>query len=315
MVRPEKPAVTVQPMLLACPNCATTYEVKADLIGKSGRSLRCARCFNVWHATRSQELVIAAPAFGAIGTQPEPQSEPAAVTNSLASVVLENAAAEPFTAVPDQSFDQTALNAPPAENSIPAVVAPPLSPAAQTLTAGPGAAPLPPEGEDIESFARRQTEFMAKRSRAFRNQFGPPAIIVALALIITGLVTWRTNIVRMAPQMASLYGAIGLPVNLRGLVFGDVRITKEARDGVPVLLVEGTIKSTSNQLVDVPRLRFGLRNQAGLEIYSWSAMPERSILAPGEAQAFRSRLASPPSEGHDVVVRFFTRGDATEGAH
>jgi hypothetical protein len=118
----------------------------------------------------------------------------------------------------------------------------------------------------------------------------------------------------MAPQMASLYGAIGLPVNLRELVFGDVRITKEARDGVPVLLVEGSIKSTSKNPVDVPRLRFGLRNEAGLEIYSWTALPEHSILAPGETQTFRSRLASPPSEGHDVVVRFFNRHDATEGA-
>ncbi len=301
-------------MLLACPNCATTYEVKADLIGESGRSLRCARCFNVWHATRSQELIIAAQATGTAATRSEPQSEPAATTNSPASPTPENVAAGPSAASPEQASGQPASDAPPAENAIPDIAAPPLSPAAQILTTSTGTAPLPPEGEDIESFARRLTESKANRVRALRAQFGPPAIILTLALLITALVAWRTNIVRMAPQMASLYGAIGLPVNLRGLVFGDVRITREARDGVPVLLVEGTIKSTSNQPVDVPRLRFGLRNQTGLEIYSWSAAPERSILEPGETQNFRSRLASPPSEGHDVVVRFFNRRDATEGA-
>lgn len=309
MVEPEKPAVTVHRMLLACPNCATTYEVKADLIGESGRSLRCARCFNVWHATRSQELVIAAQVPGAANTQ----SEPAAAANSPAPPAPQQDASATFVAALEQATEQVSP-IPRAENSIPDITAPPLSPAAQNLMASPGTAPLPPEGEDIESFARRLTESKANRARALRAQLGPPAIIVTLALIITALVAWRASIVRMAPQMASLYGAIGLPVNLRELVFGDVRITKEARDGVPVLLVEGTIKSTSKYPVDVPRLRFGLRNQAGLEIYSWSAMPERAILAPGEMQTFRSRLASPPSEGHDVVVRFFNRRDAMEGA-
>jgi predicted Zn finger-like uncharacterized protein len=310
MVEPEKPAVTVHRMLLACPNCATTYEVKADLIGESGRSLRCARCFNVWHATRSQELVIAAQVPDAATTQ----SAPTAAANSPAPPAPEKVSAAPSAAAPAQAFDQPASDVPPVDNAIPDIAAPPLSPTTQNLMASPGTAPLPPEGEDIESFARRLTESKANRARALRAQLGPPAIIVTLALIITALVAWRTNIVRMAPQMASLYGAIGLPVNLRELVFGDVRITKEARDGVPVLLVEGTIKSTSQHPVDVPRLRFGLRNEAGLEIYSWSAMPERAILAPGETQTFRSRLASPPSEGHDVVVRFFNRRDAIEGA-
>lgn len=295
-------------MLLACPNCGTTYEVKADLIGESGRSLRCARCFNVWHATRSQELIMAAQAAETTATP----SETAAASNWPAPPAPGQDSAATFVAALEQAAEQVAPSS--AEHSIPDVTAPPLSPAAQNLTPSPGIAALPPEGEDIESFARRLSETKAGRLRALRAQLGPPAIIVTLALVIAALVTWRTNIVRMAPQMASLYGAIGLPVNLRELVFGDVKITKEARDGVPVLLVEGTIKSTSKHPVDVPRLRFGLRNEAGLEIYSWSAMPERSILEPGEIQSFRSRLASPPSEGHDVVVRFFNRRDAIEGA-
>ena len=301
-------------MLLACPNCATTYEVKAELIGESGRPLRCARCHDVWHATRSQELVLAAQPVGARPAESKSQSEPTAAEKPPEPPAPENSTAAPSAAAPEQTPDQAAVDAMLAQYSMPSVNAPPLAPATANLSPSPGTAPLPPEGEDIESFARRQANIKASRSRALRAQFGPPAIILSLALIITALVAWRTNIVRLAPQMASLYGAIGLPVNLRELVFGDVRITKEARDGVPVLLVEGIIKSTSKHPVDVPRLRFGLRNQAGLEIYSWTAMPEHSSLTPGETQSFRSRLASPPSEGHDVVVRFFNRRDATEGA-
>jgi hypothetical protein len=40
----------------------------------------------------------------------------------------------------------------------------------------------------------------------------------------------------------------------------------------------------------------------------------RSILAPGETAAFRTRLASPPAEGRDVIVRFFNRRDLLAGA-
>jgi len=35
---------------------------------------------------------------------------------------------------------------------------------------------------------------------------------------------------------------------------------------------------------------------------------------PGEALPFRSRLASPPRESHQVLVRFFNRRDLVVGA-
>jgi predicted Zn finger-like uncharacterized protein len=303
-------------MFLACPNCAITYEVNAAVIGDGGRSLRCARCQVVWYATRAQELVVAVqPVEAVVSAEPETRTADSAPVAS-APFVPENVASDPPAASPEPALSEHALpeQTIAAENSAPFIDAPPIVPAAPEPPPEPGTKQPVSRGEDIETFARRRAESAAARSRRLRAQFGPPAVILILALIITALVAWRTNIVRMAPQMASLYGSIGLPVNLRELVFGSVRTAKEARDGVPVLLVEGSIKSTSKHAVEVPRLRFALRNQAGQEIYSWTAMPEHSILAPGATLPFRSRLASPPSEGHDVVVRFFTRRDAIEGA-
>jgi len=60
----------------------------------------------------------------------------------------------------------------------------------------------------------------------------------------------------------------------------------------------------------VPRLRFAARNVSGQEIYTWTMLPSRSILGPGEKLDFRSRLASPPAEASDVMVRFFNAQDA-----
>jgi hypothetical protein len=135
-------------------------------------------------------------------------------------------------------------------------------------------------------------------------------MLIALDL---GLIGWRTDIVRWAPQTAPLYAAIGLPVNVRGLIFRDVTVETQSHEGVAMLVVHGTIASTAARTVEVPRLRFAARNASATEIYKWTALPDRALLAPGETLAFQSRLASPPPETHDVLVRFFTRRDLAAG--
>src|SRR5258706_1055268 len=105
-----------------------------------------------------------------------------------------------------------------------------------------------------------------------------------------------------------------MPVNLRGLSFENVETAKDVHDGVPVLVVEGTIVASGGKPVDVPRLHFAVRNDKGQEIYAWTAAPARRLLGAGDVQTFRSRLASPPAESHDVVVRFVNRRDVTAGA-
>ena len=80
------------------------------------------------------------------------------------------------------------------------------------------------------------------------------------------------------------------------------------------MLVEGTIVSIGAKPVEVPRLRFAARNASGQEIYTWTALPSRSILGPGESLKFSSRLVSPPPEASDVIVRFFNSQDAAAGA-
>jgi hypothetical protein len=140
------------------------------------------------------------------------------------------------------------------------------------------------------------------------------AIAVLLAANIA-LLGWRTDVVRLMPQTASLFAAIGLPVNLRGVAFSDVAISTETSEGVPVLLVKGRITNIARQPREVPRLRFAMRNAAGHEVYAWTSLPAKTTLAAGESEPFETRLASPPAEGQAVIVRFFTRSDIAGGAH
>jgi hypothetical protein len=139
--------------------------------------------------------------------------------------------------------------------------------------------------------------------------------ILALLIIDGILIGWRDTVVRVMPQTASFYSLLGLSVNLRGLAFDGIATNTEQHDGVPILVVEGNIVNDSGKIVEVPRLKFAVRNTANQEIYSWTAVPPRTTLPPGEAVAFRSRLASPPPEGQDVLVRFVTRRDIVGGTH
>ena len=61
----------------------------------------------------------------------------------------------------------------------------------------------------------------------------------AMGALVLALVIWRVDVVRLLPQTAAFYQMAGLEVNLRGLVFKDVKITNETVEGKPALVIEG----------------------------------------------------------------------------
>jgi hypothetical protein len=268
------------------------------------------------HDATDQTVAAFRDAFVGEPTQHEPDGASAATAEAPSAPSLDDLIGSDAS---EQAADAAAIV--PAETPtvgladipIPVEDAPSLAPALQ------GDAPVthitslddagPP---DIESVAARRARADARRRRN-RLRIPLPLAIVALVTLCAALLGWRKDIVRHAPQLASFYSAIGLPVNLRGLAFADLKIGNEIHDGVPVLVVEGMIVSTVSMPVDVPRLRFALRSATGAEVYAWTAQPSQPVLGAFETMPFRSRLASPPAEGHDIQVRFFTRRDAVAG--
>jgi predicted Zn finger-like uncharacterized protein len=236
---------------------------------------------------------------------------------------------DPSRAASDQAsdisteFDVDAPSAEPAEPAASASAdlqvltqdAPPLAPTGDEHPPGVIATPINEDGPaDIESVARRRAKSRPPPRRSMRIS-SLPGLILVLVAICAALLGWRREIVRHLPQLAALYASIGLPVNLRGLAFADVKTRSETLDNVRVLIVEGTIVNIVSVPVEVPRLRFALRNTAGTEVYTWTAVPTQPVLPPGGKLPFRSRLASPPNDGHGVQVRFFTRRDLATATH
>jgi predicted Zn finger-like uncharacterized protein len=302
-------------MLITCTNCGTSYQVAAASLGPTGRSVRCARCKETWFAANTEALVDVAEAHRADGAaideappvadSPAPEQHFAPASDIWPETGQADQAAggdidvtppgwpAPEPTAQNQDQDQNEDTSPP-----PVIDAPPLAPSEH--------APTP--AEDIESVAARRSQRLAAHRRRWERSMWTSAILTLVAINLM-LIGWRSNVVRWLPQTASLYAAIGLPVNLRGLVFANVTTERETHDGVEVLLVQGSIVNDFKRAVEVPRLRFSVRYHGGYEVYSWTALPNRNVLLPGESLSFSSRLASPPREGDRVEVRFFNRRD------
>jgi predicted Zn finger-like uncharacterized protein len=289
-------------MHIVCPHCTTSYAINPAALGEAGRTVRCSRCKETWLA-RPEDIVEMAAAMPAMAE---------------ASSSAGNDAAAEWEAMSGESEGQDA----------PVVDSPSIS------------ADWPAEGgekssrdddsdwptaadRDAGDHDTRLTSHRQRLARLFRLPtlpripfmpvVGLPTACAAMGALILALMLWRTDIVRLMPQTATFYRMVGLDVNLRGLAFKDIKVTHETVDGKPVLVIEGAIVGQTRHPVELPRLRFSVRDAQGAEIYAWNAVLEQPALKPGERAYFKSRLASPPPEGRNIDVRFFNKRDLAGG--
>jgi predicted Zn finger-like uncharacterized protein len=284
-------------MHIICPHCTTSYAIDLATLGAAGRTVRCARCKEVWLARPedAKDLSARAPAMAAAGQQDEGA----------------DAAAE---------WDALAREGDSAEAETPEVDSPSIS--GDWPADGDADWPATAQSDSFDAPAWRP-----QRMSWFRKLLAPPALFrasgapivslpiacAAMGALVLALVIWRVDMVRLLPQTAGFYRLVGLEVNLRGLMFKDVKISSETVEGKPVLVIEGVITGESRKPVELPRLRFSVRDAQGAEIYAWNAVLEQTVLKPGERAWFKSRLASPPPEGRNIDVRFFSKRDLAGG--
>lgn len=315
-------------MRITCPTCGTSYGINPAALSPEGRIVRCVRCKEVWHVTAEPAQTADAGTLDFRGdTAPAQDNMNAAFASADSGRDdgrYENGAPE------NTAYEATA--APPAEEQSgpPHIDSPPLAADWQEADTAPSGGKTA-EGPEHDQFGNRRHLFgrisAHARSRrpawlkwpaALRPRWMPrvslPVAVAGMAAVSVGLLVWRAEIVRLMPQTATFFKMIGAGVNLRGLDIVDVKTTIETVDGRPVILIEGSVVGTTRHAVEVPRLRFVLRNARGADIYAWNAVLERPTLNPGEKAWFRSRLASPPAEAHEIVVRFFNRRDVASGA-
>ncbi len=283
--------------IIICPHCTTSYAIDPATLGDTGRTVRCSRCREVWVARPDDMAETAAPAMAEAGLLPS--ADAAAGWEGLAH----EAAGEqpPHIESPSIAGDF------PADRDF-----------SSHIDDADGQTTADEEEPDVEDGPKPWFRKLSRRSAQDRmprrTRLKPTTACAAMGALVLALVVWRADVVRLLPQTAAFYKLAGLEVNLRGVEFKDVKVTTETVEGKPVLVIEGAIVGATHKPVDLPRLRFSVRDAQGAEIYAWNTVLEQSVLKPGERAAFRSRLASPPAEGRSIDVRFFTRRDIAGGS-
>jgi predicted Zn finger-like uncharacterized protein len=284
-------------MHIVCPHCTTSYAINLATLGATGRTVRCSRCKEVWLAL------------------PEDAVEMATAEPADADTGGDDAAAE---------WERMAAEE---DGGAPVVDSPSISadwPADGAVQVDWQAAAR----DDADDLDDGRTGVLGRLRGFFRPALdrlpvlrlpsipaaGLRATCAAMAALVAALLMWRADVVRLLPPTAGFYKMVGLDVNLRGLVIKDVKISNETVEGKPVLVIEGVISAATHKTVELPRLRFSVRDAQGAEIYAWNALLEQQSLEPGEKAWFKSRLASPPPEGRNIDVRFFNKKDVAGGS-
>jgi predicted Zn finger-like uncharacterized protein len=149
-----------------------------------------------------------------------------------------------------------------------------------------------------------------RRGAAFLQTAGWAVLIFLIAAMGWAGVQYRQTIASRWPQSASLYAAVGLPVNVRGIELTNISYQQEYEDGQPVLSVTGKVVNISNRELPVPEIRVVLLDGAKHELYHWNFDAGIPTLKPGGESTFVTRLSSPPPEARNLNVRFAESGDA-----
>lgn len=278
-------------MILTCPACSAKYKLADTAIPAQGRKVRCAACGHSWHqlpeggaaaaVARARgggggDAQVGAAAAAEAALRPGPSAGDSAVLerrgrNERRRITL--AGLLPFRragAVRPERRQQRRRKLPP-----------PVAVAARNKVQG--------------------------RVRLINGAAAAGAwavsLLAAAGIVWTG-VHHRAELVKIWPQSATLFAAIGLPANLYGIDIARVQV----RDGVDArgqrIIVAGVLRGVGQGPVAVPYLKVALLDRQGVEKASWLVDPGISVLQPGQAQAFETQRRNPPRGQLTAVVAF-----------
>lgn len=289
-------------VVIVCPHCATRYQVPAETVGAKGRQVQCAHCGKTWQAFAEKEIERPAPKPApppvSVAARSAPR-DPDQMFDSKAEAELDAefeaeqraAAGEPEPAIPTEAVRSI--------EEIKAAIAPKAQDA-------PPANPVDPQAEKKrkKAFDERQSSLSRQLPLARVRRILRITGLCSLVLMIGAGFSFRTDIVRAFPDLAGTYEALGMPVNVVGLEFRDVKTLLALRRGADVMQVDARIYSVAPGVVDVPPVVVTLLNAENVPLYEWSVAPSVPVLQSGEVVDFSTQVTAPPPGASRVRLTF-----------
>lgn len=200
----------------------------------------------------------------------------------------------------------------------PVSVPPPTSPppVAEThASVGPAEA-LGPERTSYAAPAVTAAPIAAEESEMPRTRRSENAVLVGgwigLVIIVVAAawsaVHFRQAIASAWPQSASLYSAVGMKVNSRGIDISDVVSHRSTEGGQAVLSISGDLTNITNHDVPVPSISIRLTDDDQHELDHWTFAAVKNVLKPGQRIPFSTRRTNPPEDARHLEVTFAEAG-------
>ena len=247
-------------MIIACPACATRYEVPERAVGPDGRTVRCAKCRHSWFVEPGGDVEL--PADAALGDED--------IGPGSADEVLEPPR-EGGAHLGEGADFASEVRGPDVEQGAPE----PVFPEEETVEEGSTADAAPP---------------VPRRSRWRLWAWAAVIIVVlggatAVAASYWGLPDW------VPVQRATLAASRpGLKLDFPA----DQQERRQLPNGTEFFGASGTITNVDSEAQPVPPLLIVLRDSRDRIVFSWEVAPPRRRLAPGESITVNEAMTDVP---------------------
>jgi len=297
-------------MIISCPSCGASFNIKPEVLGPNGRSVKCSKCANRWHATVD----------GAAQQESEPAPAPAA------PVAAEDAAAAAFPF--DEAPQAEAADAP-SESPAAAPATPDENAAAPAADDTPAESPPPPGLQEALGLAasagaddsapeparpaRRKAAAPARKPRKSKAKILSLFVLLLLVCGAAGVAVFmKREIMMWLPATQRLYAMVGMaPEALgHGLQIVEPKPKKEIDGNDEILVVEGEIRNVAQTPVEVPLMRGALLDKNGKELHIWTFTAAKSRIGPGELAQYRTEFRNPPADAQSLDITFTRAGAA-----
>jgi len=166
------------------------------------------------------------------------------------------------------------------------------------------AEPAPPIAEPLPRVFRERAATRQKVREAIAAGAVWAGLAAGFMLLLGVTVLLRQDIARIWPRTAGAYAAVGLPVNLVGLIIENQHAQPQLQDGHAALMITGSLRNIRDRPVIAPPLRISLLSSAGRSLAVRISDPGGARIPPGEARRFVINMLDPPVSATDVDIAF-----------
>jgi len=150
--------------------------------------------------------------------------------------------------------------------------------------------------------ARREAE--RKKQQRIRAAGTWAAIVVSLLVALISTWVFRESVVRIWPNTASAFAAIGVETNIYGLEIQQLSAVRKMHGGASILQITGDVKNVSKRPQSAGFLSLQLFDKQGQPVFSWKVQLTPAEIGPGITLPFSTEVRDPPPGSLRVDVSF-----------